>query len=165
MPRSLISFLLKMVCMVGLTSCQSASNNTSNYSTDMKQFSQLVTLDFVPSGIMWQTNEKKYGGSQLGPNDWAIVAVLEYDESVMKELQTVSNETSPLADIFVKREFISDWFPNPIKDSFIEDPNIDYYSIATPVYPPDLFAKSPLLHGYFFIVPGENLVFLYLHTA
>lgn len=165
MSRRFIHSFLKLICIAGLMSCRSVSNDASNHSTDVKQLSKFIALDYVPIHVMWQANEKKTRGDQLGPNDWSLLAILEYDESTIKDLEATVKDISPLSNIFVEPAFIVDWFPDPVKDSFVKEPNADYYLINVPVYPPDLFAKSPLLHGYFFIMPEENLVFLYLHTA
>jgi len=161
----MVRFLLQSACILALVSCQSAKSNAPEYSTDLQKLERLVTLNPAPSDVFWQVIEKGSRKGQLGPSDWAIVAILQYDESTMKKLQATVREIDPLPDIFLEKDFIQVWFQEPVKNCFVQDSNSDYYIITVPAYPPELFAKSPLLHGYFFIVPRENLVFLYLHTA
>jgi hypothetical protein len=126
--------------------------------TNLKQF---VELTPEPNRVSWQSFTFE-GSTNSTSNDWGIVAVLYYDESTIDEVFSKVSESSKLYDVHIAQEAIRPWLPTSMQEIFANDAK--HFNNAVPVYSPDPFAISPLLHGFCFVIEEEEVVFLYLHT-
>lgn len=132
--------------------------------TDREKLATLIQLDIAPQSVQWQTFQK--GSSKetdLGPTDWGLVAVLEYDAATLQSIQTQLAANSLDYEMYVEPNFVQDWFPEAVRNSFVKDTSSDYLILNQPLYQPTLFAKSPLNNGYAFVRDG--FVFVYLDTV
>lgn len=155
--------LLLMVLLACQRTLPPENEDTMSPNTDITALDTYIQLPYLPQQAFWQTYEKGVRGSELGPTDWELVAVLEYDEATLKTIQAeMTTQTHP-AESFVHQDMVRDWFPEPIKSRFVQDPAYaETFKLTGVRYTPSMFAQSPLSDGYVFIV--DNLVFIYLHT-
>lgn len=164
-----------LILLIGIlpftTSCRTTTNNsdlpreeqTMSYQTDVAALNRLIQLPAEPQKAYWQTYDKSDRGSELGPTDWELVAVLEYDVETIQNLQTQLIEQTHPAELFVNPDFVKSWFPPAISDQFVEDARYSQLlKLNSQRYMPTPFTKAPLHTGYLFI--SDNLIFLFLHT-
>lgn len=134
-----------------------------SWRTDISELSQFINLPAQPAQAQWQAGDKGAPGDATGPTDTELIAVLQFDQNILQELQSrLTPQTSP-AELFVASDFVQPWFPEPVRQLFVVDPAYPaYLKLAGTRYQPSLFAKGSLNNGYVVIVDGFALV--YLHT-
>lgn len=134
-----------------------------SWRTDISELSQFINLPAQPAQAHWQVREKGAAGGGMGPADTELIAVLQFDQEILQELQgRLAPQSSP-AELFVAADFVQPWFPEPVRQLFEVDPaNPAYLKLAGARYQPPLFAKGSLNNGYVVIAGGFALI--YLHT-
>ncbi len=134
------------------------------YETDLAKLEKFIRLAEKPRSVRWQIFDKTTvdtGG--IGPKDWGLVAVLEYDETTAQALQSQAAQSPMQRELYVNADFVRDWFPDSVRQSFVKDANSDYLKLTLPRYEPAAFAKSPLSDGY--VAFSDKAVLLALHTV
>src|SRR3982751_5464350 len=63
--------------------------------TYVATLARLINLSAVPQSVQWETVQLGSTGG-FGPDDWALVAVLRYDEPTAKDLIDHSDERSEI---------------------------------------------------------------------
>ena len=168
MRRYGIIISLQILLIFMMTSCQEANNamseTPSNIETDLHKLSQFINLPYPPQSALWQVIRKGGDTIELGPNDWALVAILQYDENTIIKFRVEMANLQPLEKLVVQSNFVQDWFSQAIQNSFIKDEGTDYLTLSVPRYSASQFTKSPLLNGYFFLTENGE-IFLYLFTT
>ena len=137
-------------------------NVSQNYETDLVKLKKFIQLDEEPLRVRWQTFEKGSGDNDLGPSDWGLVGVLEYNNEIIQKMLNQTGAKQIDQELHIEPEFVQAWFPEEIHSSFISVPGSQNVMLNKPRYEPTLFLKPPLQHGYVFI--SGNWVFLYLQT-
>ncbi|MEI2688711.1 MAG: hypothetical protein V9H69_02975 [Anaerolineae bacterium] len=135
----------------------------ASYRTDVAGLSKIIALPEQPEQVWWQFAPIGSGGRlAVGPTDYELVAVLQYDLDALQALQDrLEPQTSP-AELFVAPDFVRDWFPDPLREAFVADPAFpDTPRLTATRYQPDLFVKGGLLHGFVVVVDDYVLVYLY----
>jgi hypothetical protein len=168
----MLNFTLKCIItflfILTMTSCQDGSitmtATQSNTETDVAKLKQFITLPEEPISVLWEVVQKGDKSIGLGPNDWALIAVLNYEDTTLQQIRSDVTGLKPLGELMIQPNFIRDWFPLSIRESFIGAENSDYLSLFVPRYPALRFTKTPLTNGYFFITE-DGAVFLYLFTT
>jgi hypothetical protein len=149
-----------------MTSCrdigQTMTGIPSTIETDISKLSTFISLPHSPASSRWRVIEK--GTAGLGPDDWALMAILQYDETTAQILRTDLADLEPLENVYVDVDFIEDWFRLEIREVFIPEKGTDFLTLSLPRYPATQFAKPPLVNGYFFLTEC-GFVFLYLFTT
>ena len=161
-------YLFIPLLFILMIACRSATGQTNQegtvlHNTDISELGQLIQLPAQPQNVYWQTYEKGDGRSELGPTDWELVAILEYDPATVTELRTqMALQTHP-NELFINPDFVKSWFPQSVKNIFVADAAYDdYLKLDGDRYEPDMFVQSPLLNGYVIVL--DNLIFVYLYT-
>jgi hypothetical protein len=151
-----------------MTSCQDKEQTmtvtSSNVETDIVKLSEFISLPYSPESVKWRMIEKGEDHIGIGPDDWALVAVLNYDETTIQDLHTDITELEPLDKVYVDADFIEDWFPLEVHEVFIPEEGTDFLTLSLPRYPATQFTKPPLVNGYLFLTES-GFVFLYLFTT
>lgn len=120
--------------------------------------SKLISLPITPKAAVWQVIEPSHRRQEMGPSDWALLAVMTFDADGIAHLtqsvpvapgtSIVSHHFQDLLDPEM-RDMVSQALPNPALGSWRSG---------------DVFFRSPLSHGYFVVVPDTNQVVLCLFT-
>ena len=131
--------------------------------TDVDGLRKWMALPGAPTSVQWQVREKGVRTAGIGPTDFELIAVLEYNATDMEQLQSqMVRQTSP-ADLYVANDFIQPWVPAEIESAFTTDSLYpDLLKLATARYEPDVFTSGSLQNGYAVVVGSYVLV--YLHT-
>ena len=165
--------LALLICLLAIAGCRDEKRSASfqtpeetdvqrHYETDQAKLQKLIQLGAAPSSVRWQTFEKGANHDGLGPRDWGLIAVLEYDEATMQRIRGQVTAKQIDQDLQVGADLAQSWFPDEIRSSFISVPDSNNLMLNKPRYEPTLFMKPPLQHGYCFI--SGNWLFLYLQT-
>lgn len=130
----------------------SARNNdmTIEINTDIALLSKFIHLPMTPKNAWWFTKETGEPGL-VGPQDWRLVAVLEFDSAALKKL--ISN-----ADIN-DRTSADMAYLSPESRRLVAP----HGTVAGPWYNPSVFERSPLLQGSFAKI-DDSKIFLSLST-
>jgi hypothetical protein len=135
-----------------------------SYETDLSKLERFIKLSEKPLNARWQTFQMTgKTTSELGPTDWNLVAILEYDPGTLQKLKDSMEVLTTPAETFVEANFVKDWFPQAVRDSFVSDPATGYLKLSPTRYKPTLFAQAPLQFGYVFF--ADSALFIYLHTV
>jgi hypothetical protein len=133
-------------------------------SSDVSALSRFVTLPAMPQRVMWQTVPLGRAGSP-GPNDWALVALLEFDETTAHAILSRSRVTSADRSVTIPKELVLQWFPSPLKQQLKAAQDANGFTLNAVAYDASAFAKSPLVNGYIARVEGPSgHIFLVLFT-
>jgi hypothetical protein len=84
---------------------------STNVETDIDKLSQIVALPYRPVHATWQVLPMGDTGAGLGPNDWALVAAIHFEEADLEEIRAEAAGLPPMGDLHVQPEFVKDWFP------------------------------------------------------
>ena len=145
-----------LACLLMACSTEHQVDVTPN--TDLQQLNQLISLEETPLEGQWSVIESGEE-NDLGPNDWALVAVLTFTPETINQLiqdENIIQGQSTLPAI--------NWYP----ESFIrnlEKTSDDHYTTTSPQYSAEIFFASPLLNGYIIPIKGTSDIFVYLHTT
>ena len=131
--------------------------------TDINTLQKLINLPKKPVKATWETGNIVKGDSTIpGPEDWALIAYLEFDKNDLDELIKQSNEYTNKTASIPKSHFGS-WLPDDINSKFSNDSSGKYYQSNSAIFDAALFTKSPLLNG--FLMPvNETGLLLYLYS-
>jgi hypothetical protein len=132
-------------------------------STDVEALAQLITLPYEPERAIWQVQQQ--GEPGLGPTDFTLTAVLNYDEATMDQLRAQLENVAPLNPLRVEATFFEEWYPASVQGSFTQEGESNQWLLSVPRYAPDLFAKQSFINGYFFITADGRSIFLSLFTT
>ncbi len=136
---------------------------TISYETDAIKLGKLIELPMPPLEARWQTTEKGVRTAGIGPTDFELVAILEFADAAILQLEKQMVEQTNPSVVYVAKTFVQSWFPETIREAFVvDDLYPDYLRLAARRFQPELFAKGSLQDGYVVIV--GNQVLLYLHT-
>ncbi len=148
------------------------SSNKANSNTDfnntpqseVETLSKLINLPFHPTQVIWQVREVTSNQPEsFGPTDWALLALLTFEKThFQKILEQSPEQVNPEQSVFWKAEYIFDWFPPQLKEKLVLAGEKYRWSIHTRTA--QIFAKSPLLQGYFVPLADHFQVFLFLYT-
>lgn len=135
----------------------------ASYESDVTELAKFINMPELPAGASWKTFDMGEPSSiAIGPSDWGIIAILEYDDEAFSRLRARLAQSKIEGDVYVETTFVEEWFPAPIVESYGDDEEENYLVLNQPRYSPEPFAKSPLTQGYAFI--RDRFVFVYLHT-
>jgi hypothetical protein len=129
---------------------------------DLATLSKFIQEPVKISAASWGTAQLGRSGG-LGPSDWALEAVLKISREDLQFLISSSNTLPAGENPSLDRRFVSNWFPEELRSRLVGDDKT-YFRFNVPGYKADLFAKSPLLNGYFVPI-SEEQIFLFLHTS
>lgn len=133
------------------------------YSNSVTELSKYIRLPFPPNKACWQVYKKGSRQTEIGPIDWELIAILDYDSATTLSLRTQMSEQADHTELYVTHEFVKDWFPELVKQRFIQDDiYTEYFQFKGSRYNPGLFIQSPLSGGFVTII--DNLIFLFAHT-
>lgn len=131
-------------------------------STNVKDLEKFVTLPYAPVTAEWQIIEMGISTIDIGPKDWGIIAVLEFDPTIVEKIVASISQEEIQRDLFVNQEFPPTWLPSEISNKFVKVEKQNMLMLTTPHYSAKIFYKSPLNQGYVF--QTGNFVFIYIHT-
>jgi hypothetical protein len=137
---------------------------STNVETDIDKLSQIVALPYRPVHATWQVLPMGDTGAGLGPNDWALVAAIHFEEADLEEIRAEAAGLPPMGDLHVQPEFVKDWFPSDVQAVFVPQAASGYLTLSVPRFRATRFMKPPLDNGYFLVTP-EGTVLLYLFTT
>src|SRR4051794_23802404 len=83
--------------------------------TDVAALARLINLSAVPQSVQWETVQLGSTGG-FGPDDWALVATLRYDEPTATELVDHSHERSETSGIRIPANLVRGWFPQSLRN-------------------------------------------------
>ena len=136
----------------------------SSYETDVAQLAKFIELPMTPGAVRWQVAEQGVRTGAIGPTDFELVAVLEFDDASIAQLTNEMVEQSSPSAAYVAKSFVRPWFSEAIRGLFVtDDAYPDYLKLAGRRLDPAPFTKGSLQDGYAVIV--DNEVLLYLHTT
>lgn len=137
--------------------CTQATQEGKKVNTDVDKLKQLISLPSEPVNSMWSI-VKSSKNDTLGPNDWAMVAILTFPVEVTTKL--FSDEK-----VIGKGGFIPamGWYPKEFTSKLKTESDTQLSTDANK-YSAELFYSSPLLNGYILPIHGTNNVYLYLFT-
>ncbi len=165
MARRMLSMLL---CSALLSSCLDArqENVTPGAETpqsDLAMLARLIQLNFQPISAQWLTEPMvSASGSALGPSDWQLIALLEFDEATLSRVKrTLTLQTAP-TDLHVRADFVRAWFPEALRARFQRDDSSGNLIWRGERYQPTPFLKAPLTAG--FVLIAAPYVLIVLHT-
>lgn len=142
----------------------SGVSNTMEISNDIEKVREYINLPNQPTRILWKVEDITMPSTLPGPTDWALIAILTFDH------QTVDNiiESSTISQQNRRPEIPEKYvelFPEELKNKLKPSENTGFFVTNQPGYAPDIFAKSPLRHGYFVRLGKTSSLFLYLFTV
>lgn len=133
-------------------------------SNDIEKLREYINLPNQPTRVLWKVEDITMPSTLPGPTDWALIAILTFDH------QTVDNiiESSTISQQNRRPEIPEKYvelFPEELKNKLKPSENTGFFVTNQPGYAPDIFAKSPLRHGYFVRLGKTSSLFLYLFTV
>lgn len=163
-----LAVALLLLFMVGCTGAADApvaeAPDMNAFEEDIEKLSTLITLPAPPVEAKWTQYNLGVANSDVpGPTDYVVLAVLRYDVTTAAEIAAQLNAQPTSREWYVDANFVRPWFPDEVKNSFVLDELSNLQKLNQPAHEPTLFAKSPLLQGYAFVV-GEYVV-VYLQTS
>ena len=147
-----------LISFVFLFSC--AENDEQNIETDLSKLKELINVPDNPQRVQWLLIQKG-NNRNLGPNDYHLLAVLEFEQNQYKKLkENFSNSTDISEKIFLNKNLFQDWYPPSIQSKFMDRGT--HYELNTKVYDASIFLKGSFEEGYcFFSEDGKLFLFLY----
>lgn len=146
--------ILFILALFFLSACENTSEKIK-MNTDIEQLQRLISLQKTPSKAMWSI--KEFGGDDgLGPNDWALVAIVEFEHDITKTLaKKTLKEDIKLPNM--------NWYPESFI-KYLEKTDSGEYKTSLNKFHAESFFSSPLLNGYFIPIQETNSLFIYLYT-
>ncbi len=141
-----------------------APTSTPGPSSDRAALAERITLPYPPESVSWEViRPGSEEGSRLpGSVDYQLVAVLRYDPDVARQLRAAS--VIRQSAVVVDEDFFLPWYPEQVREYFVEDAPTGYWRLTMPAYEVAVFARSPWLNGWVFFLE-TGLVFLFFHTS
>lgn len=137
------------------------STTSSQPQTELATLERLINLPVKPVAVKWQVNNVVAGQSTApGPNDWGVIALINFKED---DLQTLTTKPSPTTAAGVPANAALPWLAEIIKSKFKLDETGKFYISQVTTLDAEQFYKSPLLSGAAFLV-SENEILVYLQT-
>jgi hypothetical protein len=146
---SLKALAWALLIIIGTHGSEIVLGEVSRMNQDVKGLSKLINLPRPPKAVWWQTYDVG-ARSGMGPSDWGLRAVLQFDP---KDLNHIL-ENSPPQEGSLSQDYLQElhvFFPEKVK-------------LQEPVYNPSVFARSPLLQGVMVRIESSNKILLILHT-
>ena len=132
--------------------------------TDLTALARLIAWPETPRAAQWEVVQPAAGASSgLGPQDWALVAVLDLPPGGRQRLLAKATPTSG-DSATLTAALVRPWFP-PALRSRLQPLAQGGYSLGAPPLSAEAFFSSPLNQG--FVLPwgeGEQ-VLLVLYTV
>jgi hypothetical protein len=129
---------------------------------DLAALNKLIQFPFQPLDSTWQIINLVPGKEQ--GNDWGIIAILTFNSSRFDEII----KKSPELDYHVNPDIPNldklQWLPQEVKT--LLNPRLEEEGENTEFTPksPDLFVKSPLIHGFIAPIGKKTKILLFLYT-
>lgn len=131
-------------------------------SSNIQQLGSIITLPHAPAAVHWAQTRTGEGG--LGPTDYSILAILDYDDAICEQIVRQSPRLPGTDPAIVAREEVGDWMPSSVKSHFTQEKE-GYFRVAGTPLDPVLFKRSPLLTGFVLRLPGTNQIVVALSTT
>ncbi|MCE7946528.1 MAG: hypothetical protein DYG88_03765 [Chloroflexi bacterium CFX4] len=164
-----LTFYLLFVLGILLAGCASSAAQPTveplnTPQTDLVALARFVRLDSPPRSAQWFTAQMTPPSeSPLGPTDWQLIALLEYDAATLQQLRaTLTPHTTP-RELHIRPDFIQDWFPEVLRANFQIESASGNLIWQGERYLPSTFAKPPLTAGFVLVI--DRYVLLVLHTV
>lgn len=129
---------------------------------DAESLARLIELPIAPAKVVWETRE--FGkGAGFGPEDWGIIAVLEFSPAVFEQV----TELAPASESSTRAELPTLFAPKWLQDACdleVDESSPKSYLVKGVRRDPRAFAKSPLLQGFCVVCEGHSKLVLFLHT-
>ncbi|HYD34509.1 MAG TPA: hypothetical protein VD999_00415 [Vitreimonas sp.] len=137
------------------------SNSQINVRNDKEILNQYFDLSKLPKANEVKWIQEKPGKISMvpGPTDYAVTAVLSYEESttpLIKGFQLKSQE------VYVSESLLESWVPLPVRKSFIRTQE-NYLKYEGQGYSAQPFLKSPLSSGWILFI--DNYIILFGATS
>jgi len=132
-------------------------------SQDSRQLAVLMQVPGNPASVRWA----KIGpskGSQLGPGDFSLLAVLDYGDTQLGELLKKLGAPSDNEPVAITEAEAKALFSDDVVKSF-HKLNGNSLEVAGKLFSAEPFLKSPLLQGKVVVVAGTSLLLVSLFTA
>lgn len=157
-------FALLLVLLNGCQLLEPTSEPERPVSTDIQKLAKLINLPNKPVKVMWQTKQIGMPSMAPGPDDYALVAVITFEKQTVENLIKKTPNNQKINEVKIRKKFVSNWFPQALKDSLKPSDTADYVEINQTAYEAHAFSKSSFSDGYFFRIGKTSDVFLYLQT-
>ena len=163
-----LRLILMVLFALPLASCKDSgaamTGTPSEVQSDVSRLGELIQLPYAPSSARWLVVQKGEEDSGLGPTDWVLMAVLTFNAQDTATLRQETAALEPLGSLKVEPGFLREWFPSDVTAAFVAEAGSELLTLALPRFEARIFAKAPLLSGYF-LVTNEGTVFLYMFTT
>jgi len=138
----------------------SISSSASSPQIEVSALSRLINLPVQPLAVKWQvSNVIPKHSTELGPNDWGVVALLELKKEDIEKL-TANTSSTPAS---LPAYLVQAWLVNIVQSKFTLDPTGKFYTPQVAILDAEQFQKSPLLSGAAFVI-SEHEILVYLQT-
>ncbi len=147
--------LLLLICM----SCFKSNQFESNIYTNIRQLQKYIDLPVPIQNAKYEISIKKLrDGAQDCNEITEIYAILEFSEQDYIKIIELANEKYNFP-LVVNKDYCRDWYPNYIKEYFIEDSK-ELYKIASS-YEGHKFLKENII-GNVIYFPTQNNTICYI---
>ena len=161
--------LFLVIAALAFLSPACSKNNTdvpmqNNIKTDVELLRKFIQLPKEPLTVKWQTEDAVPLKSQFlapGPTDWNLVAILEFKPNDLAELTASTDVIDNKEAAVLLENFMRDWVEQALGAGSKKVNK--HYSFDGTVRNADIFAREPLLHGYW-VQLQDNTILLLLHT-
>lgn len=158
---------MKAIACIFLTAwifagCMKKETKPMPFSTDMNALGRLIRLPHQPKTVRW--SEITMGKPGLGPTDYSLIAVLEYDDTTCTEILGESTRELEGNPAMLTKEDAEGWL-FPLVRKQLEPDGEAFYRVKGVVFQPTLFAKPPFVVGYVIRIEKTNFLFLTLSTT
>ena len=160
--RILLVIALAVLVFVGVliyastedNSTEDSSTESTDVQTDITELNQWLDLSQLPAPteVQWTQQARSEGQQIPGPTDYFLLAVLTYDHTI-EDLQLEKR-----SDLYVGDEFLLDWMPAVVLDSFERTPE-GYLESTGQAYKSDSILRSPFAMGWALSVENYIVVF------
>lgn len=153
-----------MLAMAFCLACQTEKTQAPIMKTDLQELSKLIQFPAAPVSAKWILSSPTTAG-RIGPNDFTIVALLEFSAEGMQQVRAKSN-AAPDAEPVALRDPELPLFFTAAEAVGWERPSHGFVVVPGTTFGPAAFAKAPYMQGKVVIVDGRpNLVLVTLYTT
>lgn len=151
--------IIALLCALCLTCACTPSPKENPVKTNPTELARLIKLPFPAKAVQWQVIQASSGNSGLGPQDWALVAVLDFSSQERGQLlkQPVRIDTS------FPSTFVLPWFPAALR-ALWQTQSDGTMKLTATALDASAFYNSPLQNGYLLPFGDGGQVMLYLYT-
>lgn len=132
-----------------------------NKSDDLAKLGRLLTLAEPPAAATFETGKVGSGGP-IGPDDWWLVAVLDYPAAVVERLFAAAPVTTPAGTPL--GVMLPDWAQARL-GGLLQPGDGAARVLAVPRHAATAFARSPLSAGFMARLEDGTGVLVYLMTS